>query len=362
MLKNVSIPVKLSSVKGVLPFAVNAVCGILGTKGKLAPFYISWLLTYRCNRKCQHCDWVWNRTDSEHLKLEMSDTQRLSVADQIASSWTWGVSISGGEPLLDPLFLTIVEKLKRRQKVVNICTNGVLLEKYASDLVNLPVDTITVSFDSHIPEFHDKIRGVKGTFEQAIKGLSLIRDLRGKKRFPKLVIKGVIFPSNLSHLDNYVSFFKKYADIISFQPVQNNFGHQVHDTTCLFTRENEKSFVTTMQNLMKKWPEFNHPYYIDMAEYLFHPDRLITKKRFRCIFSSSMYLGIDPYGNTGGCLERFTSGSLKEKTLREIWNGEKCAEDHRKMLAFPRSCICWNYGHFLDSYLLPVYNFFHPER
>jgi MoaA/NifB/PqqE/SkfB family radical SAM enzyme len=348
---------QMNLFRAFVPLAGNFLSLISGRKNSIAPFYISWLLTYRCNRKCGHCDWVWSRTDKETLAKELPQEKRMEMAEQIGRSWTWGVTLSGGEPLLDPALLDIISCLKRHHKIVNLCTNGVLLSQYAEDLIKSKTDTITVSFDSHEREKHDSIRGVKGTFDSALAGIEAVRSLR-KGRRPNLIVKGVISPSNMYELVEHVSFFKKCADKVSFQPIQYNYGHQVHDTGLLFSPQHEEEFRAVIQKLCSAWPEFNTPYYLGMADYLFSPEKLLASGRFRCLFASSMSLGIDPYGNVGGCLGQFISGNCGDQSLAEIWTSKKNYEIQINMRSPSRKCICWNYSHYLDTYFIPVYNFF----
>ncbi len=341
-----------------VPLASNVWHLMVNRPDPLAPFYISWLLSYRCNCRCGHCDWGWSKNRPDLLAKELSPAKKLEVADQIGRLWTWGVSLSGGEPLLDPTVVEIMRRLKAAGKVVNLCTNGVLLEKWAEDLVELKVDTITVSFDSHHKERHDRLRGVRGTFDRALSGLKAIRRLRNG-RTPALVVKGVISSSGFHDLIDQVAFFKQYADSIGFQPIQDNFGHQVKDRHLLFSHPQENDFRRTIQRLISKFPEYDHPYYRYMADYIFHPDTLLDKGIFRCLFSSSMFLGIDPYGNVGGCLGRFSCGNVRDASIRRIWRSHRNWEIQQRLRSPEDRCICWNYGQFLYHYILPIYQLIH---
>jgi MoaA/NifB/PqqE/SkfB family radical SAM enzyme len=50
-------------------------------------------------------------------------------------------------------------------------TNGWFLEEYAFKLKKAGLDSINVSLDSHIPEKHDQIKNLKGSFKRAVAGI-----------------------------------------------------------------------------------------------------------------------------------------------------------------------------------------------
>lgn len=346
-----------TGLRAFLPLASNFFSLVADRPDRLAPFYISWLLTYRCNRRCRHCDWVWSRTTQDYQAQELTSDQKLDLAKQISRSWTWGASISGGEPLLDPAVMDIVQILKRGHKHVNLCTNGVTLASLAKQLVDLRLDTVTVSMDSMHQEVHDSIRGVHGTFDRALRGLQAIKDARGNRGKPRIVVKSLISPLNYLELPEQVEFFGPVADRIEFQPVQDNLGHRVKDTDILFSPEMESMVRAAIRRLIHRWPQYDTPYYREMPDFLFHPDRMLMGKRFKCLFSSAFFLSIDPDGGASGCTGRFISGNVRRQTFLEIWRGAENFRKQRKMRADDYDCICWNYGRYPDQFLLPIYSF-----
>ncbi len=352
----------LSLLRAIPSFSSNYFNLILNHPDKCAPFYIFWLLSYRCNLKCLHCDWVWSRTGREDVERELDKDKKLDVTEQIARSWTWGVTLSGGEPLIDPALPEIVNRLKSARKFINLCTNGVLLKRFAQELVDRRVDVITVSMDSHKSNVHDAFRGVNGTFDNVISGIEAVMSLR-KRKLPRVVVKGVISPHNVNDLSDYVSFFNERVDAIEFQPVQNNFGHQVKEIDVLFKPEHEKAFREAMSRLISSHRQFNNQYYREMADFIFRPGELIRSRRFKCLFPSAMILGIDPYGNAGGCLGRnLIGGNLRDKKLLEIWRGMKNFDSQKKMRCSSAGCICWYNGAQLNSYMLPLYSLFNSRN
>ena len=359
-LKNILQRVNVSSLFRALPsLSSNYLNLMLERRDRCAPFYIFWLLSYRCNLRCRHCNSVWSKTGPENLERELNQDQKLDVASQIAKSRTWGITLSGGEPLMDPALPEIIRRLKVARKFVNLCTNGVLLGQFAQELVDMDVDVVTVSMDSHRREAHDQYRGAAGAYDHALAGLEAVMSLR-RKTSPRLVVKNTLSSDNFRELTDYVPFFSSRADAVEFQPVQNNFGHQVKEMNVLFKPEQEKPFRNVITELISRHPQFDNPYYRGMADFIFRPQDMLQSGRFKCLFPSAMSLCIDPYGNAGGCPGRnLTGGNLREKLLTEIWRSESNFNSQKQMRSNPAQCICWYHGTQLNSYIMPLYNILH---
>jgi MoaA/NifB/PqqE/SkfB family radical SAM enzyme len=60
-----------------------------------APVFVAWLPTNNCNLKCQHCTSTLDSMPVDAGKV-------MLAARRIAQSKVFGVTISGGEPLILP--------------------------------------------------------------------------------------------------------------------------------------------------------------------------------------------------------------------------------------------------------------------
>jgi radical SAM protein with 4Fe4S-binding SPASM domain len=79
-----------------------------------------WELTLACNLRCKHCgSFAGNRRDRE-MTLEES----LAVADQLAALGCRRVTLSGGEPTLNPDWDAIGKRLADHGIKVNLISNG----------------------------------------------------------------------------------------------------------------------------------------------------------------------------------------------------------------------------------------------
>ncbi|MBF0415000.1 MAG: radical SAM protein [Magnetococcales bacterium] len=348
----------IKNIPGILRSALGNFISLMTQRpNKGSPFYILWITTYGCNRKCLHCDWVWSRTSEADLARELNDTEQLQLVEQMCATDAWGVTISGGEPLMLPKIREILRRLKQAGKRVNLCSNGVLLPRFAEELVAIKLDSLTVSMDSFRPEEHDHIRGVPGSFQKSMAGIAAVKKWRGNRKFPKLVIKAVISSKNFREMAQWVEYFHPYADTVEFQPIQNNLVHQIKagEDSLMFRPEEEGEFRRVMDDLAARWSTFKSPYYQRMADFIFHPGELFDSGGFRCLFLSSFFLEISPYGAVGSCPGHYVLGNVRERTILDIWRDLKTCEYQKKLRSKNNKCLCWTYNTFSNLYLLPLY-------
>jgi Fe-coproporphyrin III synthase len=111
-------------------------------------------LTERCNSRCVSCDyWRHGRTD-----LSVEVLERLLPS--LAALDTKVVLLSGGEPLLNPAWPHIAQRLREQGLKLWLLTSGLSLAKHAQRAAAL-FDAITVSLDGTTPATYTAIRGLK---------------------------------------------------------------------------------------------------------------------------------------------------------------------------------------------------------
>lgn len=135
---------------------------------------VQWSLTGRCNYRCRHC-----YMDAPNGILPQPTTEQcLSYIDQMAEAGVQVVKITGGEPLIRPDFLQIVDHLYERHiPISTILTNGALLDEKL--IVALEERGVICGFDisfDGVGGWHDWLRGVEGAEESAIRAFRLLRE------------------------------------------------------------------------------------------------------------------------------------------------------------------------------------------
>lgn len=130
-------------------------------------------LTEGCNLKCRHC-WLAPAYQSGSKRYPMLPIelmkQILLQANPLGIS---GVKLTGGEPLMHPEIGSILSFLREQKLRLVMETNGVLLTPALAEAIALaPSPFVSVSLDGVSAETHDAIRGVAGSFEKTIQGIT----------------------------------------------------------------------------------------------------------------------------------------------------------------------------------------------
>lgn len=137
----------------------------------LFTFYL--YLTNGCNLACRHCWITPTFVNGEPSPGDCLDLDLLKLA--VREGKTLGLSnakLTGGEPVLHPRFVEIVDYLSAEDIKLNMETNGTLIDANLAKHLknNTTMWHISVSLDSADPDKHDQFRGVKGAFKAAVKG------------------------------------------------------------------------------------------------------------------------------------------------------------------------------------------------
>jgi MoaA/NifB/PqqE/SkfB family radical SAM enzyme len=135
------------------------------------PSWCTYLVTYRCNARCQMCD-SWRLKPGDELTA-------LDVAEVFAKLGRLDVvRLTGGEPFLRPDLTAIAEAVLRASDplVVHVTTNGSFPDRVERFACALPASRlqVMVSLDG-LPEEHDRNRGPEVTFERALETIHRLR-------------------------------------------------------------------------------------------------------------------------------------------------------------------------------------------
>lgn len=157
------------------------------------PLYVKLKLVWSCNLRCGMCNhWRWQREPP----LEIDRLK--SIIDELAGLGCRKIHISGGEPTLYPDLEALIAHISSRGLRVNMTTNATLITRErARSLVEAGLYGVNISLDSPNPRLHDRMRGVKGAWKRAVKGL---RYLRRRLKKQKLRINTVVGRINYTSL------------------------------------------------------------------------------------------------------------------------------------------------------------------
>ena len=303
----------------------NVLAYARGRSPAAGPYMAELDITYQCNCRCQMCQrWRDLRRD------ELSADEYKALADVLYNMGTHQISIAGGEPLLREDAFDIIESFSGRGMSVNLCTNGLLLEKYHNQICDTGATCVTVSLDGASAPTHDEIRGMPGSYTQIQAG---INRLLTHVRRPILRVRMTISNRNAHEIRAFYRNWHPVVDDVLLQPVHhcNDAFYTGMDQTELYLDPR------VMAEQIAETPMEKDGYMQRLIE------SLTTCGSFphhQC-HAGVMMARIDPWGNVYPCLEQHVRvGSLREKDFRSIWNSDVLNRE-RQRLATSRTCRCW---------------------
>ena len=270
-----------------------------------SPIACVWEITNRCNFKCPHCR-AFEYSCHENAECENEIIRQL-VKNSIIS-----VNISGGEPLLNPRVLDIIRKLSLNGIDVGISTNGYLYWSKAEELNAAGISFVQVSVDGP-EEIHDKFRGKKGAYENAIKSLLVAKDLG---HFTQM--NTTITAVNYKYIfDNILLAEKIGVNRIFFRRIVSEGLAKNNDKLI----PNKKDYFEVLKKLIVYKYNKNSSVHISIDDPIIS---ILDKNRYStssvCCSAGITSLGIDSNGNVYPCIfARTNIGNLLENDLGEIW-------------------------------------------
>ncbi len=263
-------------------------------------------ITKRCNLRCPYCYYDSVPVKCETSEEELDATTWIELAGKIAEiNPRAKIIVSGGEPLLRPDAVTIIEEIVTRNHLeVKLVTNGTLFtEDIVSRISNIDKLSIQVSIDSIIPEENERTRG-KRSLDKALVAIQ------------QLKAAGINFEisSTITRLNiKTVRQFREYCE-------QNHYNFR-------------SSIFMLSGELSKKnagWLELNPEEYLDACTYALeyydpgttmgHP-MVPGERRYGCGLGYGQ-LDISPDGSVFPCTHlsetAFYMGNIKTSDLRQL--------------------------------------------
>jgi radical SAM protein with 4Fe4S-binding SPASM domain len=315
--------------------------------GFFDPYELNFAITYKCNSRCTICN-IWKEKSENELSLKEIE----KIVEKI--DFVHWVRLTGGEPFLRKDYIEIVKIFKKNLPnlfMLTTPTNGLL-----SDLIFEKVKealgffdkryVITVSLDGP-PKIHDKIRGVKGSWEKAIETYNKLKPLEEKNKNFKVFFGYTISPHNVGFFKKTVEEVKKITPDIEADDFHINLFqtsniyyknlNQKIDKNYIEQAEKEIEIILNMREKKDIISSIEDKYLKLGREYLKTGNIPI-----KCnVFNLSSF--IDPFGNVYLCtiFDR-KLGNLRENDfdLKKILTSEKTKKIREEIIK--KKCpLCW---------------------
>jgi radical SAM protein with 4Fe4S-binding SPASM domain len=150
-------------------------------------------LVYVCNAQCPNCPYTNSSIRSDYADRPLMPGETFkTIADQCGEYGAWVRISGGGEPMLHPKAVELIEYAKQVGARVGLITNGSrFTEKSSIRLLEAQVDMIEFSVDAADPDTYALVR--KGlNWEKLLKNVKRMVALRNKlKSKTKIIASGV---------------------------------------------------------------------------------------------------------------------------------------------------------------------------
>jgi radical SAM protein with 4Fe4S-binding SPASM domain len=303
---------------------------------KSRPIHLQVETTTYCNLKCQSCPRDFVVKKPKHIDIRLFK----SVVDEVMPHQ---ILINGiGEPLTNPEIVEIIRYLKRLGILVNLVTNGTMLDNAAKDLVSSGLDTLSVSVDASTAPTYHKVRG-QDVFDRVLLGIEKIVKLKKAQSSPKPYIRTnfVLQSANIPEAAGFVKLSKKLGvDAVYFQPLSIacelslrrqilvgnlNYGNFLEALHQIKLESSKQRIPTNVDYILRKSTIFWSHYTGAMMD------------KSVCIFPwFSSYINID--GDVQACCAFGVQGKVgilgniaKSGKFMDIWNKEPYREFRRNL-------------------------------
>jgi len=331
---------------GVLPKIVKLQASyVLGTPLVL-PLNLTISVSYRCNSRCQTCN-AWQLANDD---LTVDEYEKIFESIGKAAYW---LTFSGGEPTLRKDLPEIVEAAYRhcRPGIINIPTNGIQDKVIPSRIERVlraaPTSDVIINLSlDGVGETHDRVRGVKGNFERAMRTYAGLKALKGHYSNLTLGVHTVISNFNVDEFDKVYKFVRDEIKPDSF--ISEIAEERIElDTVGMDITPPAQRYQTVSEHLQAgiRKAEFEGVSRITQAfrdRYYDLVKRVLVEKRqvIPC-FAGVASAQIAPNGDVWTCCIRAQSvGNLRENNydFRAAWNSRKANELRRSIKA--GECYC----------------------
>lgn len=277
-----------------------------------------------CNLKCSHCGSSAGKARPDELTTD----EALNLVEDLAKLKTQDVCLMGGEPLIRRDWHIIAKKVKDLGMRLMIISNGYNINRdIISKLVDLQPHSVSTSLDGGIAETHDKIRGVKGSFDKVI---DYIESSKGAD-LPTTVLT-TVSKLNLKELPMIRDFLlnKSIAWQIQIATPAGRFPREL-----ALSKEEYYSVALFIASMQEKYKKGELP--LIGAHCLGY-----YSSHFPCLGLYPVWTGcqagitvisIKSNGDIIGCLSEPNSrveGNIRERSVIDIWNDPNAFSHNRR--------------------------------
>lgn len=290
--------------------------GLVPKGGFTAPLYVMWELTSGCPNKCIYC-----YNDSHNCRSnELSSKKKFEIADQLIKAGIFQICLTGGEPLACPEYLDLMRYFRTNGVHVGSIFSGGCMTPEKINQISEYVNMIQISLDGSTSEVHDRVRGRKGSYDEAIAAIKAFV-AKGKQ------VK-VSFATTKYNIDDFENTYNLCQELgvssIRTQKLSVSGRVKGEEDNIYASKEQLERFENFIYSKRGKGMPIE---YRSPAEHV----QFGIKNGYATVarINSEGLVGISPY------IDAFF-GDLKTETVDEVWNRMKMGWHRPEMLEIAR--------------------------
>lgn len=270
-------------------------------------------LTSKCNERCVHC-YIPHEYKTNAIETDVF----YSLLDQLQAMKTLSLTLTGGEPMLHSNFKEFLCEAKKRDFAITVLSNLTLLDdEIIKILAEPPISSVQTSLYSLIPENHDAITKLKGSFAKTKNGiLKLIENnIPVQISCPTMSINKNDFADVLAWANKHnIRANTDYSIMAKFNHDTSNLDYRLSCEEC------GKIIKTLLEgDINYQKAILSDDFVLRMKNLQENPDDNFCGAGFSscCVVSNG-----DVYPCAGW--QSYICGNIKERSLSDIWlNSEK---------------------------------------
>jgi len=287
------------------------------------PLMVVLSVTYSCNSRCPSCPYVNSGIRKSYKDALFMPTNLFEkIAKECGEHKVVIRLTGGGEPLLHPHMIEMIEFAKAQGAKIGLITNGSLLTPQTVDrLLACGTDAIEISADAADKETYEKIR-VGLDFDRLLLNVRYLMDRRNETKSQTKVIVSLVNQKAMDgKLEQAIDFWRKLVDNVQVRKY-------------LTWGINDAQNSADSEPLMKDREPCPFPF-----------ERIVFDSRGKAIFCSYDIAGETNFGN------------VNDQSIQSIWKGKKLTEWRNLLLEgiYEEVDICkkcpdwrfrsWNYNY-----------------
>ncbi|HEX2875615.1 MAG TPA: radical SAM protein [Polyangiaceae bacterium] len=283
------------------------------------PVYAVWEVTLACDLACRHCG-----SRAGHARGdELSTAECLDLVRQMAELGVMEVTLIGGEAYLRDDWTQIIREIRRLGMSATMTSGGrgITPEK-AREAKEAGLESMSISIDGN-EATHDRLRGVKGSYQSAFQAMDLMR-AAGVKVSTNTQINRLTLPELPELLEALAAHGGHSWQLQLTVPM----GRAADEPEVLFQPYEMLELFPLLGQLKKRadelkvriWPGNNIGYFGPYESVL---KGTMPRGHMASCGAGRSTLGIEADGAIKGCpslpTEAWTGGNIRDNSLRDIW-------------------------------------------